>query len=466
MNPRLRLLTALVGAALAAVPASGQEVTLDFRSATLPQMAEQLGRQTGFEFSVTTPKERQALRRSYVCRSRPLGDVLRDLGALFRADFHSPAPSGFVASGPGKAPTHQVRAGPYYVRVERISETGDPAAMLLTLVISAPDEARAEAVAGLGRELRILDNLSRPLIPPVGGELRASAAPRVRLTEYQQSYVLRMPDSKTGRVRSLAGSVLLYRSVTPLRFEFPLDGAEPEAAQQQGGVEAQLERASLLGRDLSVSTRLSWPEAAAVIGRGISRTPLPYVVDERGRVYRDWSPGISRVRDNGRLQWEQRFRFTGLEARPVRLVYEMLRKERPEATLPFRLHTIPLPGRAWGMGDRLRTFLAEEGGGAVTFRVLDRDGQPVEGDLSLGISRWEGEYWGPWRWNELATDPDGTLTIEQLRPGRYRLLRAFRPQPGSLPLSEGAPVETVVANGKDARAAPLKLPIRAAAIGR
>ncbi|HEU4754056.1 MAG TPA: hypothetical protein VFU47_13180, partial [Armatimonadota bacterium] len=267
---------------LLAAPAPAQDLSLDLRSATLGQAGEQLQRQTGYDFTISAAKGLLAARRSYTCKDRPLAGVIQDLQKLFNCDFLSATPGGFFITDPPKPEGPESEAGGYRIRVGRIAETRDPTEMQLTLVVTAPDEERMEAIAGLGKELRILDNFSRHMVPPVASDIRTTSAARARLNEYWQRFELSLPDGRSSRIRSIAGTLVLYRGLTPLRFELPLDGPEEARSRAKDGIEAHLDRAVQLGKEVGVAARLSYADELHVVGRGITRTPMPYLVDENG----------------------------------------------------------------------------------------------------------------------------------------------------------------------------------------
>src|SRR6185436_8299632 len=95
----------------------------------------------------------------------------------------------------------------------------------------------------------------------------------------------------------IAGSLTLYRKLTPLRVEFSLENLDSPQKLEREGVEAHLDSAAWKGKTLTGTARIGWPERLEVVARGISRNIFPYVVDERGRVYRDFSPKPARPRD-------------------------------------------------------------------------------------------------------------------------------------------------------------------------
>jgi hypothetical protein len=222
-----------------------------------------------------------------------------------------------------------------------------------------------------------------------------------------------------------------------------------------------LEKVAAEGPELSATTRLSWANSIDVVGRGISRKVLPYLVDDQGRVYREFSPRTTLTKDGGEVRTEQHSLFSELAGKPVRLVYEVWVREEPSGRLPFKVIGLPLPGRELPETNAAsRAFYAEKGG-ALKFRILDRGGRPVEGEVSLGLIRKEANGWGSPRWMELLTDPQGWVVIDHLQPGVYRLKRRFRLAPGATSYAEGTPPEVTIRAGKEAAIPTFKLPIAA-----
>lgn len=468
--PLLIRVSLLCTAALAAAGARAHEISLEKKQVTLGEAVRELQKQTGFEYRVAVPKEIEAARHDFHWRKAPLSRALGDLSAAFGCDIFSVDSSGFFiipAQPMGKKEKQEFPVGPYRLRAAPLVPLNEEGQVQLTLVFAAPDDERMEAVAGLAGDLRVLDSFGRSLLPPNPMGIRRTTASRVRLTEYWHRLQIPLRDGRAARLRSVSGSLLLYRRVIPLRFEFPVAGA-PDTVRPQPlsreGVEVRLEKWSGEGREFAATTRLSWLQSDTrdVVGRGISRTPQPYLVDANGRVYRD--SRVNRIRrqeeGEGRLVQEQSVRFEGVEAPPARLVYELFLREDPSATLPFRLTDLSLPNtETTPFKPELRPFFAEPGG-SLTFQVRDRRGKPLEGEVALAFSRREREGWSGWRWIEAVTAADGTLRIENLRPGTYRVRRLFRFEPSRPPVAPpGATLTVTVEAEKEAMLPALQLPV-------
>ncbi|MFN3648380.1 MAG: hypothetical protein ACK47B_02265 [Armatimonadota bacterium] len=464
----------LLAAALAlARGAYGQGITVEAKQASLEQVLEQLEPQTGYRFRMAVEDETEALRRDVSLKDAPLSRVLLELSKLYGCDFINDETRGFFAVPPGKQPAREVAVGDYRLKVFPPRPTVDSGTLELAVSLSAPDEERMEAIHGLAADLKVSDSFRRSLLADPGEGGWTTSRPRVRLTEYTHQLPLHPRDDRAARIRSMKGSLVLFRTVTPLKFEFPIadDGAVAEGSRmlEQRDVRMAVQRFGPLelvrrddeGKDYTATVRQSWPRSAYLAGRGISRRVIPYLVDANGRVYRD--PLQREVKlstdQDARVEREQLFRFEGVEAKPARLVYELFLKEQPDRRIPFQVTDIPLPGRsAVPVLSPDHPFHAEKGGSVVA-KVTDRGGAPVEGELSLALSRKTGAGWSPWRWVSVVTDARGEGRLLHVDPGVYRVRQVFRLDPlGTPSAQEPKPVEVTVTAGARAALPALKLP--------
>lgn len=451
---------------LAAISSGTQahEITYQGKQVLLQEVVTELEKRTGFAFRLAVSREIETKRRDVTWQGRPLSRVLNEVSEAYGCDIFSVDTSGFFLVPAQKTDPKEVALGAYRMRAAPIVSLDDAGQVQLTLIVAAPDDERMEAIAGLGGDLRILDSFGRSLVQPSPMGIRRTTATRVRLTEYWHRLPLTLPDQRAARLRSVTGSLRLYRKVTPLRFEVPLPkvGDPLPPAQNQNGVEVRLEKWSGEGREYGVFCRVSWPQSETedVVGRGISRSPQPYLVDAQGRVYRDSRVAhIDSREENGRTVQQQTYRFEGVEAAPARLVYEVFRRQDPATALPFRLADLPLPNSEGSLfKPELRPFYADPGG-VLTFQVLDRSGQPLEGEVAIALSRQEPDGWSGWRWLETVTTAERAVRLENVRPGSYRVQRLFRFEPSQPPVAApGAPLTVTLQARKEAPLPPLKLP--------
>lgn len=449
---------------LAAAPASAQAVTVDAKAATISEIASQLERQTGYEFRVSVGREAENVRHEVHWKDTPLSAAVLELMRLFNCEVFSIDSEGFyvIPVQKEKKPLREVPVGSYQLRLAEPGRIeGEPTALQMTLMFTAPNEEQMEAIAGLGPDFRVLDNFGRSLAEPAPKGIQGTAAIRVRLAEYWQRLQLSQADGNAVRIRALSGSLVLYRKVTPVRVEIPIEAEELPREVQQHGITFRLEKVLNGGKEHNFTTRIAWPEQLRVVGRGISRTPLPYLVDDTGRVYRD-SSGAQPRKDPVGGEWEQRVRFEEVEGKPVKLVYDVLVKEDPSRTVPFRMTSIPLPaGQSTRFKPEQRPFY-DAAGGTVALSITDRNDRPMEGAVSLGLSRKTESGWGPVRWIEVITEADGTVRVDRVQPGTYRVARSFRPEPTARRIeAAGKPLEISVLAGKESRLPAFKLPLAA-----
>jgi hypothetical protein len=448
----------------AATPAAAQAVTVDAKAATISEITSQLERQTGYEFRVSVGREAEGVRREVHWKDTPLAAAVAELMRVFNCELFSIDSEGFyvIPVQKEKKPLRETPVGGYQLRLAEPSRVeGEPNVLQMTLMFTAPDEEQMEAIAGLGPDFRVVDNFGRSLAEPTPKGIQGTAAIRVRLAEYWQRLQLAQPDGNAVRIRSLSGSLVLYRKVTPVRVEIPLDPEKLPQEVQQQGITFRLEKAMSGGKEHNFTARLAWPESLRVVGRGISRTPLPYLVDDKGQVYRDTSGAQPRKdRDGG--EWEQRVRFEEVEGKPVKLVYDVLVKEDPSRTVPFRVTSIPLPGAQSSRFKPEQRPFYDAMGGTITLSVTDRNDRPMEGAVSLGLARKTESGWGPVRWIEVVTEADGKVRVDHVQPGVYRVARSFRAEPAARRIeATGRPVEITATVGKESRLPVFKLPLTA-----
>ncbi|MFN3648334.1 MAG: hypothetical protein ACK47B_02035 [Armatimonadota bacterium] len=131
--------------------------------------------------------------------------------------------------------------------------------------------------------------------------------------------------------------------------------------------------------------------------------------------------------------------------RPAKLIWDTLERSEPVPLLTFRIPNVPLPeplaAPAAGPGrqpaedpDRQPAAkpLHSPDGVAVSSPVR-LSGRPAPaGTLQIGMAAERGKGWGPLRWMSVPVE-DGTARLSGVRPGRYRVLRSYRPGEEALP---------------------------------
>ena len=471
-SARRPLLAAALAAwlSLAALPSQAQSITARFRQSTLNDVTERLTPLLGYQFRLVVGRETEELRRDFDWKDASLGRVLDEMGTAYGCEFYSIDATGFQVIGRSNRSEPETRAGEYRVRMASIAPASEDGQIRATLRCYAPDEAGAEAVVGLGPDFRAVDNFGRTLEAQDLEGVRSSSATRGRLLEFAQTVFLRLRDQRAVRLRSVQGSLLLYSRVTPVHFEFPLEAPGSEVrsvpAQSQAGVEARVSRWRRQGNVVYVEARLAWQPAVNLVGRGVSRAPVPYLVDRQGNVFRDYSPIPTRVRTlEGLRVAEQSLRFEGLSEDPARLVYDLMSRSEPGRTVPFQFSALALPETETTDSRSDHRALYDEKGGAVVFAVQEAAGKAVEGEVGISLAPRTADGWGGRRWMDVVTDSQGRVRLEHVRPGIYRVLRLFRFDPVAPPAPRGGgEIEVTVTAGRDTTLPALRLPIPAPAV--
>jgi hypothetical protein len=447
-------------------PAAAQDITYEASGVTLREALAQFAVRTGYDFSAgDLGPEIEGRRRDLALKGVPLARALKSVGELWNCEFFSLDTGSFRAiplkapdRPPTPAPPFRVSASPPYGNTQSRS-------MTLALMFAGEDEETVERIARLGPDLRVLDNFGRSVLPPDEAPTRGTTAPRVKLLEYRHRLQLTVPDDRAVRLRSISGSLVLYRKLTPVRLEFTLPDPSSGDAQSlnRSGLAFDLQNPRWDGKNFTAVVQMQWPTTLEVSGRGVSRHVLPYLIDQRGRAYRELSPRTTRRAVEGHSAQTHELRFDGVQAPPAALVYDVWVKEDATEQVPFRLAGVPMPDRAPAERPEQRPFYQADAGGVLTLRVTDRDGRPLEGEVTLGLARRTGAAFGPIRWLEVVTEADGSLRVSNVQPGVYRVTRLFRPAPGAKAAGDGRPpVEVTVVRGRETALPVLRTSHRAA----
>ncbi len=314
--------------------------------------------------------------------------------------------------------------------------------------------------------------------------------------EWQGGVSLSLPHPKAKKLQWLEGDLMVYRSIRPLRVELPLPLSEKRVRKDVGDVailvseyrpaekaeaddlEADFPGAHLFGRGArgrgpSVRVRVAVPAAArlALRNAGQSWGFPPHCIGASGRSYPAQQLGGSSSSDGLVMVYDMTWAFP-MDEPPAKLVWELVERSDPQKILTFRMNDIPLPGAApFVAGGRVspppplvrrpagadRPFF-EAGGGKIASRVQLGDQPAPEGTLSLGLSTKNGAEWGGVRWIEADVDKEGLATLEDVKPGAYRVLRRYRPREGAQPRGRwlNAEVQVEVAAGKEGTLPPLR----------
>jgi hypothetical protein len=199
----------------------------------------------------------------------------------------------------------------------------------------------------------------------------------------------------------------------------------------------------------------------------------PFALGASGKSYPGSTfRGGSSSSDGQWMVYDTTWCFPGLEEQPTKLVWELLEKTRPEKLFSFRMVDIPLPQagpfiprrnpgpRPPATGPQGPKHPHYEEGGGVLVSSIEVAGKPAPaGSLQLGLAAQSGPDWGPVRWTDVEVTAAGVARLEDVKPGRYRLLRVYRPKdraaapPGEGRWLNGEVVVEVVAGKETALAA-------------
>lgn len=441
----------------AGTPGAAQTVTFSGKMVHLADVLAHLEKVTGYEFLAQgLGTEIETARKDLDLRDVRLVQALQAVSRAYNVDFFSLDSTGFRVIPLKPDEDKETPAGPFRARVTPPSPTGEASTLSMALRITAPEERQVESISHLGPDFRIVDNFGRTLADAPSP--RSLSGARVQLLEYRQRLLLTLPDQRAVRIRSIRGSLVCFRKVTPLRAEFPLQAGTQSQKHQEGGADFEVVSTARTGRNLTVVSRVVSPRSLDVVGQGISREVRPYLVDDQGHVYRHFTSRIEASSEGDRVIREQSSRFERLPDRPMRLVFEVWAREDPSETVPFRLAGQPLPGRDTPEARPEQRPFYHKGGGTLTLQVLDSQGRPFEGEVTLGVARKTGPT--AVRWLEVVTDAGGKVKLDSFAPGVYRITRLFRPSPGAKALTDGrGPVEVTVPAGKEVTLPPLKVPL-------
>jgi hypothetical protein len=277
--------------------------------------------------------------------------------------------------------------------------------------------------------------------------------------EWHGSVNLPGPHPKAKKLAWVEGDFVVFRSVRPVRVEIPLPLKEKSVRAQAGELIIAASRYRVIPKaependeaDLPGPRFGAQPAASGPIVRVRVFVPIgtryssraggwgmpPFAVGASGKSYPAQTfHGGSSGSDGQWTVFDTTWMFPGMEEEPVKLVWDLVEKTRPEKLFSFRMADVPLPAPELFVA-RLqpaprpsvpapsRPFY-EQGGGTLVSRI-EVAGKPAsEGTLQIGLAAADGAGFGPVRWTETAVSPAGSALLEDVKPGRYRLLRVYR----------------------------------------
>lgn len=300
--------------------------------------------------------------------------------------------------------------------------------------------------------------------------------------EWVGSVNLSAPHPRARSLQWIEGDLLAYKSLRQLRVEVPLPLPDQGARRQAEEVTVEVVRFGPPpkngdGADAPAGPNSFWllqarlhvPPGSRLASPGGYWTCTPMMLDAAGKAY---AGGAATGGEEGGVQEMTSYIQAGQE-KPARLVFNLVGKARPEKLFSFRMQDVPLPPESIPLPRRAapppvprgpapdpeRPFY-EKGGGTLAGAV-EIQGKPAgEGTLSLGLSTKSGGDWSAVRWVEVPVEKEGAARLEDVKPGTYRILRAYRPREPVKGLADGrwlnGEVTVEVMAGKEAPLPPLR----------
>jgi hypothetical protein len=264
---------------------------------------------------------------------------------------------------------------------------------------------------------------------PAGASLAISAASR---------------STSNGELALLYGELIVFPSARQVRLEVPWPRGGEAPVATVAGVRGALKTAVHDGTTVKILLRVEVPDGVLGVDELSGWGDLPvYVIDGRGdQVPLRADLSAFQVVAAGTSFREYSLELRGVSVPPARVGIEVLARRGTPRRVPFRFVHLRLPefaDPAENGEDALSPYVDQRSTSSVVSTVLVR-GQPAgEGIVLLGLSRQQAPgTWGAWRWKEIATDAGGRWALEHLRPGRYRVVRLWRPQPRQEPSPQSA----------------------------
>lgn len=308
----------------------------------------------------------------------------------------------------------------------------------LNVAVQAPTPAAALGISGFGGPMKaVLAQGGAVNVHAGGDEEGAPVAGRVwRGMMYAESFPV-----NTEALRELQGELVVYPNARRAKFEWQLPAQLPATRTIPGleGYKATLREVQTKGKQCTIVLVVERPKAVLVNDR---HPDLPYgigvytakggqlqlhQVDQRPRNTAD------------RVAMEYRLTYAELQDAPGKVQMENLVRWGTPRKISFKFRDVPLPLATAPEGTPLpatpsagtstEVWRARTNGATLASRVIRAGAPASEGELSLGLSRQEGDGWSSWRWVVLPTDARGQANLLDLLPGKYRVRRSWRPAP-------------------------------------
>lgn len=359
--------------------------------------------------------------------------------------------------------------------------SSNPGSMSLYFGAELPD-GDAETVAGLDN-VSAMDDLGNLLAPEQFGFRGgwSGFGGGIYPDEWSGSFGLPAPHPKARKLLWVEGDLTVYRKYRPLRVEIPLPVPAGGARKQVGETTVVVDRFEAApaqpegqpdqpmgGPFLQARIILPADPANAQMSMRDSLRSVA-LLGASGKLYDMFSGGGG----GGGRTYNLNYTFHRVNEPVTAAVFMLVEKGDPERLLSFRMTNIPLPGDPIYIPRRASTRPArpgtasaaperpfqETGGGTLVSRIQIGDQPAPEGTLSIGLVAKNGNEWSGIRWLEAPVNKDGLATLEELKPGTYRLLRVYRMKEAPQLRTDGrwrnGEVTIEVPAGKETTAPPL-----------
>lgn len=357
-------------------------------------------------------------------------------------------------AAPARQPQPQATAGDYVVKVTQISRSrsattefgpgaqgiADPSSgavgfLSMQLEVTSKTPNATLRVGGLTGDIVAVDDAGTPV--DIRSAYLMGAGPLA--AALMLSGNCRVPNAQS--LRMLGGELLVYPSAHRAKIELPWPQAGEVPKVSEHGVKATLKKATQDGAVFKIQLRIEVVDG--VLGAddpwGWSEPPIR-LLDPKGDPITVGDITYQQAPADATFR-EYSLELRGVSTTPSRIAIDVLARMGKPFAVPFRFRNISLPDYSPSSeadaGGR-NPYLDPLSSASLISRVLVRGEVGREGVVLHGLSRLESPgVWGPWRWMEVATDGQGVAVLENIRPGRYRVSRQWRPQRKADP--RGAP---------------------------
>ena len=263
----------------------------------------------------------------------------------------------------------------------------------------------------------------------------------------------------------IEGEVLVFNRVEATVVEIPLPLDEKGTRREIGPVDFELSK--IVSGDTRVGPRLigrvSAPEFSRLHGADGRSRVAPLLEGASGLFYAPVGSRLGGERYRpGAVILDLDLEYPVIDEPVVKVRTNLMVKAEPVRQLAFRLTDIGIPQAApfvparTGKGvDALpptHPFYAA-GGGTLVAQVRV-DGRPAPaGTCAVGLSMEQAGAVSPVRWVDVSVDSAGATRLGNLRPGRYRVIRIYRPAEalGGAGRWRHAETQALVTRGKETR---------------